>query len=221
VDNSHCRIILGIKYLERAAAQPQRENTDLSNSILQLKQAAEIDPASVDAHYNLGIAYDTAGYYSGAIKEFEITLSLDPDRLWAADVLEVARKKHKRFGNFARASEMPQTRMDEAVRYQAQRKYGRAIQIYNEVIDSEPGHWHFTAYNNLGLLYYSRGNFKKAGEVFNRALGYQPDDLILLNNLAQTYYATGEKEKARKLWRRCLELDPGNKDILEHLKNLK
>ncbi len=66
--------------------------------------------------------------------------------------------------------------------------------------------------NNMGNLYYIRGDLESALESYQRALQYSPSDAGILVNITRIYLKRGERLKAKETFRRAISLDPGIKE---------
>lgn len=110
--------------------------------------------------------------------------------------------------------------------------YEELLQIFNTELGPEHPYV-ATSLNNLALLYYQMGDYKKALSLYKRALyirekvlGPQhPSVAQTLNNLAALYYQIGDYEEALSLYPRALDimenvLDPQHPDVATTLNNL-
>jgi tetratricopeptide (TPR) repeat protein len=59
----------------------------MTEAIQHYEQAVRINPDSVDAHYNLGVALEQLGRVPEAIKHYEQALRLSPNRVEAQNRL--------------------------------------------------------------------------------------------------------------------------------------
>ena len=215
-DYSFIRVVIAAKYIERALQAPQAGIADLKKAVVELKWALETDPTSTDAHYNLGSAYAMVGYYSGAIREWEEALRIDPGVSEAAVALRDAKRKFAQTGDLARVEAIPLSPYEEAKAAMARGQVDLAVALLQEVVRKDP--FHFQACNDLGTLYYHRGQYDLAVKVLRQGLKYRPDHFILMNNLAGVYYQSGNQNQAKKLWQACLRQQPKSELILNQLK---
>lgn len=217
-DYNRMRLIMGPRYLKRALENPQSYGGDVDKAIIALKWAVEANPSDPYAHYQLGKAYASIGFHSGAIYEWETSLKIDPHQPSVSRVLAIAHENLNRTGDNVSAREIPNTPYEEAFLKETHKQYAAAIEIYTNIIKEDP--FHFQSYNNLGILLYETGQSQEAIKVFKKGLGVMPQNLILLYDLAGIYYKQGELKKAKQLWERCLEIKPDCKPALEALKTL-
>jgi len=73
------------------------------------------------------------------------------------------------------------------------------------------------AYNNLGLIYFSRRQLYEAACAFNNAIPLMPDSGIPHNNLGLTLEAGGRVEEAMAEFEQAYALDPRNAEFLGNL----
>ena len=76
-------------------------------------------------------------------------------------------------------------------------------------------------YNLLGSSYQSNGEYKKALNIFNKGLRYDPKNLALINNLATNYKNLLQYDKAEKLYNDAINIDPKYVNAYVNLGNLK
>ncbi len=163
------------------------EKNDLDAAIFNCRMAISMKPDFIDAHYMLGKAYliraakknrlpvKTYGisspetrylkeYVQGrddlqnAIKHFKETIRLNPEDIDSMLNLAIAQD------NFGKEEE--------------------AIKMYETTIKFDPISTHARdAYNNLGLLYSARENFKKAKKCYEESLKIDPNFVPAKMNL--------------------------------------
>jgi tetratricopeptide (TPR) repeat protein len=81
-----------------------------------------------------------------------------------------------------------------------------AERIAKELLESYPEHP--VLWNLLGSVNFSKKEYRKAEELFLKALGYGTDIPIIYSNLSRTYGILGELEKSAKYARRVIRLNP-------------
>jgi Tfp pilus assembly protein PilF len=84
-----------------------------------------------------------------------------------------------------------------------------------EKLESDPNN--AKVRNSLGMLYWQRGEAKKAIEDLVRALRINPNFLDAVLNLGDILTKIKENEKAEKLYSSYLSMNPQNKDLFEVL----
>ena len=120
------------------------------------------------------------------------------------------------------ASSAPQAKMDdfEVLPDRVLRRVARGdelarLQRYDEALEEyraanrEAGHPIFTAYLNMGAMFFSKQDYSEAIEAFNQALAVRPNSWQAHYNRAEALYAAEKYSEAEKEYRRVLEL-PSN-----------
>jgi tetratricopeptide (TPR) repeat protein len=199
------------------AARDDRQH-HLAAAIRELKQALEVTPASTTAHINLGTAFRWAGFHSGAIREYEAALHLDPNLPEVAAALLASRRDYAAEGDRVSPSSLPTSPFEEARALEVAGRSGEAIRAYEMIIESDP--FHHRAVSSLAGMLVSRGEEEEAATLLARGLARRPDDFGLLYNLAYVRHRMGAVDEARDLWGRCLEIQPGNALALQRLRSL-
>jgi Flp pilus assembly protein TadD len=211
--------VIGTVYADRATEEPENAPDHIKNAILHYKTALELRPLSVDAHYNLGVAYDRIGYYSGAVQSLATALRLRPDHRFAGQALEEARESLATEGDRIDESEVPKTDFERGLYYTRLEQTTQALLMYSRVLRSDPHH--AGAWSQVGAIYFDQGDYRRAIQKFRQGLRYKPDHFVLNNNIAGAYFRSGDKKQARRHWEKCLEIDPGNEAVLRQLKMLR
>lgn len=85
-------------------------------------------------------------------------------------------------------------------------KNREAANLYNEIINADPGH--AMAYHNLGLILMSTAGPGPAVPLLWYATQVQPDLADARNSLANALQRVGRKEEAEAAFRKAIELDP-------------
>jgi tetratricopeptide (TPR) repeat protein len=134
------RVAMATKYFERAH--------DRDRAIVQLEWALETDPCSADGHYNLGVAYESVGFYSGALAEFQAALGLEPRRSLAAIAARGVAEKLARSGDRSTRAMMPRTPFEEALALERAGRKAEAEEQYRALVRRDP--FHFAAWERLG-----------------------------------------------------------------------
>lgn len=74
----------------------------------------------------------------------------------------------------------------------------------------------FTAYLNMGSVFFTKGDYAQAAEAFRQALAVRENSFQGHYNLAEALYAAGDYVGAEKEYRRVLELPSGRYAIRAH-----
>ena len=97
-----------------------------------------------------------------------------------------------------------------------QRKIEEATQVYQEAISLNPQYG--LAYNALGFLHASQGQWDEAIAQYQKALEINPDYAEALKNLGESLWKKGNTAEANNAWKKALELytqQGNNKAVLQ------
>jgi tetratricopeptide (TPR) repeat protein len=89
----------------------------------------------------------------------------------------------------------------------AKKNYERAIKLNGKYAE---------AINNLGTIYYSRKNFRRAIGLYKRALRYSTPTASIYSNLGTAYFGRKDYKQATESYQHAMQLDP---DVFEHHSN--
>jgi Tfp pilus assembly protein PilF/4-amino-4-deoxy-L-arabinose transferase-like glycosyltransferase len=207
--------VVGTVYSDLATEEPDDAADYIELAILEYKTALELRPLSVDAHYNLGIAYQRIGYYSGAVEELEAAVRLQPTHTYASKALAEAERVLAETGDRIDATAVPKTMFERGVDYTKRKQREQAGLMYSQVLKSDPHHP--GAWSQMGTMRFDEGNYREAIRLFKKGLSYKPDHFVLNNNIAGAYYKRGDTKRARRHWEKCLEIDPDNESVRRQL----
>lgn len=154
------RISVGLKWYELSISQIPPNQGDLNQAIVLYKWALESSPSLSYGHYDLGLAYEVDGYYSGALKEMQEAVRLDPGEESYLHALtriqnETANRKDK-----ISIEDIPKSPYETALSAEQQIQIERAEQMYQYIICKDP--FHYLAFKRLELIYLRQGKNKKA-----------------------------------------------------------
>lgn len=83
------------------------------------------------------------------------------------------------------------------------------IVVYNDPLSAQE-------HNDLGVVYYKKGNYELAEKEFLKALKKDKNFYLAYFNLANLYYKKGNLEKSIEYFKKALELNR-NDDVLNNL----
>jgi tetratricopeptide (TPR) repeat protein len=92
------------------------------------------------------------------------------------------------------------------------------VTLYTRTLAAEPNAYHIR--NNLGAVYWQRGDAENAEREWIRALRNSPDGVIILNNLGLVYDRKREYARAIALFERAMRLKPNYADPRLNLGNV-
>jgi protein O-mannosyl-transferase len=157
-------------------------NNRLREAVDDLKQAVQLDPANVDAHYNLGNVLMQLNRFPEAISVFETALKLHPSDSRTHNNLGLTLSKAGRTND-------------------AMKHWQEAIRIQPDNIEAR---------NNLGAALLALGKPQEAIEQFRSAVASQPHEVRSLSNLANTLADAGYRDEAIQHFEKALSLDPNS-----------
>jgi len=150
-----------------------------------LKEIVKNEPKATKAYNDLGLVYAKLGRLDEAIRQWLKALSIDPTFL-------IARY------NLVRA-------------YLNKNDYNNAILQLKTIIEQSPKEE--KAYNILGIIYWTLGQYKLAETAFKKALEIKSDYKMAQLNLAHLYV-----EEAIKQYKKLYLLNPQDEEIKEEYK---
>lgn len=99
-----------------------------------------------------------------------------------------------------------------------QNKINDLIGIYNRILETDPQHT--TANYRMGLIYYNKGQYDKAGTYLEKVVNLYPFDYDGLLLLAWNNLKLQRVKEARVLFQKVLLYNPGDASATEGLKLL-
>jgi tetratricopeptide (TPR) repeat protein len=152
---------------------------DYPATIVCLEKVVALNPKLVQAHADLGFAYNEARLFDKAIPCLTKVIELDPKHAIAHNNLGAA--------------------------YNVKGLYDEAIPWLKKAIELNPKN--ASAYNNLGFAYNARGLHDKGSPFLQKAIELQPHPSVY-DNLGQALEAAGELTRALDAYRQALALIP-------------
>ena len=172
----------------------------LSGRIALLKQAVSADPTNPSVYYNLGGLYAEAGRVDDAVKLYRDAVARGVRTSWLYARLGVL---YSQQGNksdaitfFEAAAQLNPSDYESlghlAAAYRETGRLDDAERICRSVLSS--GEEYPSAYNELGMVYYQKGDPQKAREYFERAAHL---DSAFQLNLGRLHRMAGDNVRAR------------------------
>jgi tetratricopeptide (TPR) repeat protein len=163
-----------------------------ADAVRCFERSLELDPASSDAHLNLGAAYAEQGQMEAAEAQFRAAVALSPLSLPARNVLG------KLYFDAGRLGE-------------AEEQFRRSAEIEPNV----------AACDYLGDIYLRWGDRERAEKVFQKALAVNTSESRAHLSLGAIYAATGRPDQAVQEYLAGLATDPNNSGALKALQELR
>ncbi|QQR95170.1 MAG: tetratricopeptide repeat protein [Bacteroidota bacterium] len=73
------------------------------------------------------------------------------------------------------------------------------------------------AYNQMGIIYDKRKEFKKSFESYQQAMKAAPNDPMIQNNLGSLYFNMGQIPEAKACYEKAVQLNPSYSEALMNL----
>ena len=159
-----------------------RTNEDYAAAIPPLNQLVEASPApDWRLLFARGAAYERMGDWARAEADLTAALALNPDE---PDILN-----YLAYGWIDRGE-----RLEEA------------LAMVQAAVDANPRSG--AMIDSLGWGYYRLGQYEKAVETLEEAVGLEAGDPEINNHLGDAYWQVGRRDEAVFQWRRVLTLEP-------------
>ncbi|WP_138502595.1 tetratricopeptide repeat protein [Nostoc sp. PA-18-2419] len=157
-----------------------REAKKFEEAAVKYKAALRLDPNSIIAHSNLGIALRSQGKLEQAIAAFQRALQIDPNDAVANYNLGIALR--------------------------SQGKWEEVIAAFQRALQIDPND--ANAHNNLGDALYEQGKLEEAIAAFQRALQIDPNFAMAHNCMGNALISQGKLEQAIAAYQRALQINP-------------
>jgi tetratricopeptide (TPR) repeat protein len=155
-----------------------REQSD-TKAVPFLKRAVELDPNFARAYTSLGVRYNNLGQASLAIQSVK-----------------------KAYELHNRVSEREQYYISCTYFTLVTGELTKAIQQYELWIQQYPRD--YVAATNLGVNYFTLGQFERAAAVTRQALDLEPDSIVGYNNLGVAYFSMNRLDEAKSAFDQAL-----------------
>ncbi|MDX5476671.1 MAG: tetratricopeptide repeat protein [Bacillaceae bacterium] len=170
----------------------------------------QLDDQMYDCHYFLANNYAYLGLFQEAKKHAEEYLTMEPDGEFAddaedlLDLLEIDEDDEEEELTFSQDQLIV---MQEKSRDLLEAgKLEEALDILHEIIEEYPNFW--SAYNNLALAYFYKGDLQSAKQILFDVLEKNPGNLHGLCNLVVFFYYENNEEQTKLLADRLENVTP-------------
>lgn len=166
-----------------------QQRKDWLKAIDEFNKAIELNPRDVDSYFQLSQSYYSLGMMDEAAKAAQATLSLRPNHLRSLLFLAFYLRSKKNIKEslvyLEKAQQLypsnRQVKLEYADALAAAEEYGRAIQIYQQLLAEMPENP--LVYNKLGLVYFYLDDYPKAIEYLEKE--------VSLEESADSYFLLG------------------------------
>ena len=143
-----------------------------------LRKALSLNPASADAHYQLGGLMNRKGNLGEAMENYRAAIKLEPSN----------EKAHFALANVL----LRERQLDDALRH-----YQEAVKIYPNFAE---------AHHNLGRIYAAQGRMEEAIEHFRDALRAQPEFAEAHESLGKALARQSKNDEAARHYQEALRI---------------
>ncbi|AHM62196.1 TPR repeat domain-containing protein [Flammeovirgaceae bacterium 311] len=178
-------------------------------------RALAVDPKNVGAHNYQGLVLYQQDDFKGALVHFRNTIELDPAYItgWqnvastheALEENDQAVAQYKRYLKEVNKEGVAIKESLADLLFKLQ-KWDEAEPLYHQLIKS--GENVLALQNQIGRIYLSKKDFKKASQWYEKLLKQSPEDPALLFNRITAMVEVGEAQKALPLANQLVELQP-------------
>jgi tetratricopeptide (TPR) repeat protein len=193
-----------------------REDKNFEEAALKYKAALSLDPNSVLAHKNLGIALSAQGKLDQAIACWQKALQIDPNNAPAHNNLGIALSEQGKLDE-AIACHQKALQIDPnnagthnnlgAALYK-QGKLDQVIACWQKALQIDPNN--AGTHSNLGAALSEQGKLDEAIASYQKALQIDPNNAGAYNNLGNALYYQGKLDQAIASYQKALQIDPNN-----------
>ncbi|MGA2749322.1 MAG: tetratricopeptide repeat protein [Verrucomicrobiota bacterium] len=196
------------------AASARHDTNEFAEAVQTYRQAIQLNPASSQARYNLGLTWQAQGRDADAIAEFEQAVRLNPDLEAAhfdlAGALSRAGNWDAALAHYQAVTRLNPDRADawNSVGYCCAmlNKMDQAADAFRQIIRLRPND--SGAYGNLGNALAAQNKTGDAISVYLTALKLNPADYQAEFNLALTYTRLGRRADAQAHFLQALRINP-------------
>jgi tetratricopeptide (TPR) repeat protein len=165
-----------------------------SNELL-LNIVEKIDADMTECFYFIANNYAHLGLFREAMKYAELYIEREPDGEFIEhthDLLEILNIEYEEDEQWFDSDDML-IKQEQARSLLEKGEFTEAIALLNEMVERYPEFW--SAYNNLALAYFYKGEVKKAKELIHYILQQNPGNLhALCNQVVFSYYLQEERQ---------------------------
>ncbi len=196
------------------------EDGKISQALLELEAALEINPSNSAWHFDKALALDTLNRFEEAIEEYETALELNPDD---PEILNSLGVDYTRTGQYDLAISIFEHIQELAPIFEP--CYCNRIIAYTEMEQHSMAEEMFylaqqlnpdcaLCYYNIGNSLFIQGHYKKAIHCWQKTAKLEPTHPQINYRIAQAYWADGDSERSREYFLAELRTNPGDVDVI-------
>ncbi len=187
---------------------------DDSEELKAAKEAVRLNPNSVEAQYELGIAYSQFGRFEEAIEPFKKAISLKPDYEEAYGALGNLYDQIKRYDDAIINYRQGLEKLPESIRllsglsqiFLTTKRYDESLEILKKMVALEPAK--ATHHYQLARLYFIIKKDNEALTHLLQAINLEPKHTLSHNLLGAVYYRRGQYAEAINSYKQALASSP-------------
>jgi tetratricopeptide (TPR) repeat protein len=182
----------------------------------EFHRAVALDPSHPEAHLELARGALAERHYGEALRHLDVVIRREPENTAALDALSLAhlglghldeaerlareevRLSPRSAGSWRALGQVLKDRATPAALQEAEQAYGQALQL-------EPGSSELR--DQLGMIYFSRGDYPRAAAELQRAIDLQPLNRLAYPTLMQCYRRLGQGARAGRLQAQYRKID--------------
>lgn len=196
------------------------EDGNISQALLELNAALEINPSNSSWHFNKALALDSVNQFEEAISEYEIALQLNP---LDVEILNSLAIDHTRLGQYDMAISIFEHIQQLSPEFEP--GYCNRIITYTEMDQHDLAEQMFylaqqinpdcpLCYYNIGNSLFIRGDYKKAIHCWLKTTELEPSHPQINYRIAQAYWSDDQSSLAHQYFLAELRLNPGDVDVI-------
>jgi len=202
------------------------QKNDLSDAIVLISKALQINPTSAEAYSNRGIAYKDLHDYSASLQDFDRAIALNPSYVDALNNRGVAllalEKKDAALASFDAAITLgPAHVSSQFNRGNALRELGRyaeSLASFEQVIVLLPAY--AEAYNSRGVVLHHLNRFDAAVESYQQCINLNPSLVSAYMHKGIALHSLEKYDEALGSFNKAIELSATNADAYHNRGNL-
>jgi tetratricopeptide (TPR) repeat protein len=204
------------------------EQGKVNEAVITFKNAVKTDPASAEAHYELGLGLLNRGDFRGAFGQFHRASDLEPQMVepqyQIANLYVLARDIPKAKEQLSKIREKDpnsfQARYLTASIAIAEKDPDKALKELEKIVAEDPQGTTaeiVRAYLGIAGIHALKRNYEAAEGIYRKVLRIDPKSVVARGQLVSLYITMGEVEKAESELLQATEAEPESEGLLHLL----